>query len=321
MLYDKLNYVLAVAEEQNITRAAKRLYISQPTLTAYLNRLEADLGVKLFDRSKTPVLLTKAGQYYIDEMKKIAVSEQLLRSGLKLIDKPDQTLIIGIGQVRGHHWLPMILPVFCSIHPNVNVQIIQSSETAMSEALQNRQIDVVFGVLPASVSNVELIDLMDEKIFLIAHKKYGLIPTSQRTEYSAASPYLLPDPERLNGLPFIIPHVNNGLYNSYEELIANNHIQPSRTITVNNLHTGFQLTSKGLGVQLVSGSILQIDENSSQKQNLDFCTLENMPQTRKCVAAYNPNNIKLNLIQDVIRIVRKDVIPGCELVHIIEPDH
>ena len=98
MLYEKLNYVLAIAEERNLTRAAKRLFISQPTLTLYLNRLEAELGVKLFDRSKTPIGLTEAGNYYIGEMKKIYASEQLLRNDIKFIANPSQTLIVGIGQ-------------------------------------------------------------------------------------------------------------------------------------------------------------------------------------------------------------------------------
>ena len=60
MLYEKLNYVIAVAEEQNLTLAAKRLFISQPALTLYLNRLESELGVKLFNRGKSPVTLTDA---------------------------------------------------------------------------------------------------------------------------------------------------------------------------------------------------------------------------------------------------------------------
>ena len=67
MLYEKWNYVLAIAEEQNLTRAAKRLFISQPALTLYLNRLEKELGVKLFDRSRTPILLTEAGKYYVEQ--------------------------------------------------------------------------------------------------------------------------------------------------------------------------------------------------------------------------------------------------------------
>ena len=68
MLYEKLDYVLAIAEEQNLTRAAKKLYISQPTLTMYLNRLEENLGVKLFDRRNTPITITPAGRRYIEKM-------------------------------------------------------------------------------------------------------------------------------------------------------------------------------------------------------------------------------------------------------------
>ena len=60
MMYEKLDYVLAVAGGSiNLTRAAKKLYISQPTLALYLNRLEAELGVRLFDRSRVPIVLTK----------------------------------------------------------------------------------------------------------------------------------------------------------------------------------------------------------------------------------------------------------------------
>jgi len=320
MLYEKLNYILAIAEEQNMTRAARRLYISQPTLTLYVNRLEAELGVKLFDRSRTPVTLTEAGTYYVEEMKKISSSEQLLRSSIKLIANPSQTLVIGIGQVRGHHWLPMILPTFCSIHPDVNIQVIQGAESTMSDALQKQQIDVVFGALPAALPNLETETLMHEQLFFAAHQKYGLVPTALRPENSAAHPYVL-EPEALNGLPFIIPQVSNGLYGSYESLVMENQIQPSRTISVSNLNTGLQLAIAGLGVQLVSGSILQLKENVSATDCLDFCVLKDMPATRKCVAAYSRDNIKKHLIRDVIRIVRQEVLTNCELVQVVPPDN
>lgn len=52
MIIDKMDYIFAIAKEQNLTRAAKRLFVAQSTLTMYLNRVEAELGVKLFDRSK-----------------------------------------------------------------------------------------------------------------------------------------------------------------------------------------------------------------------------------------------------------------------------
>ena len=55
---DKLEYVLTLAEERNLTRAAARLFISQPTLTNYINRLESELGIKLFDRTVQPIQVT-----------------------------------------------------------------------------------------------------------------------------------------------------------------------------------------------------------------------------------------------------------------------
>ena len=136
MLTDRLNYVLAIAEERNITAAAHKLYVSQPTLTVYLNRLESELGVKLFDRSRTPITLTPAGVYYIEEMKKIEESEQKMRSSIRLVADPSRTLLVGIGQVRGSNWLPQILPDFCSIHPDVNVQILQAVESRQGGMLK-----------------------------------------------------------------------------------------------------------------------------------------------------------------------------------------
>ena len=57
MIVDKMDYIFAIAKEQNLTRAAKSLFVSQSTLTMYLNRVEGELGIKLFDRSKRPSCL------------------------------------------------------------------------------------------------------------------------------------------------------------------------------------------------------------------------------------------------------------------------
>lgn len=314
MLYEKLNYVLAIAEEQNLTRAAKRLFLSQPTLTLYLNRLEAELGAKLFDRSKSPITLTDAGKYYLDEMKKVAASEQLIRSDIKLIANPTQSLVIGIGQVRGRHWLPLLLPTFCSIHPDVNIQVVQGTEQYINEALHNRTLDVAFGVLPPSASDLEITELMYEKLFLTAHQKFGLVPASQRDQHGPDQPFII-KPDQLDNLPFIIPQVGNGLYDSYEKVILDNQIHPSRTISVNNLSTGLQLALRGLGIQLLTGSILQLDkEMIADIGQLDFFSFETMPRTRRCVAAYHQGSVKTGLIKDCIRIVQTEVLPCCQQI-------
>lgn len=308
MLYEKLNYIIAIAEERNLTQAAKRLYISQPTLTLYLNRLENELGVKLFDRSKSPVTLTDAGAYYLEKMKKIYASEQALRSQIHFIANPTQTLLEGIGQVRGHHWLPLFLPTFCSIHPDINVQIVQETEQQMYEDLQKQKLDVGIGVFPAS-TDIEMVEIMEETLFFAAHRKFGLIPDHLRGKHDMKNPYIV-QPDQLNGLPFIIPQVSNGLYDTYETILQNNQIHPSRTISINNLSTGLLLNVKGLGVQLLSGSVVYFSHEPGVNQ-LDLFLLENMPETRKCTAIYQSGNIKQKLIQDLIRTLKNEVLPWC----------
>ena len=312
MLLDKLDYIIAVAEEQSLTRAAERLYVSQSTLTHYINRLEDDLGVKLFDRTKTPVLTTSAGQFYLEEMKKVRAKTQNIRQDLLDIADPSKTLRVGIGQVRGNHWLPIVLPLFCAMHPQIHVHVMQSTESLMAELLQTDKMDLAFGALPPSLSQLETVGLFHspEPLLLAAHKQFGLIHADEREQYDIHHPYII-RPEQLDGLPFIAPAVSNGLFGAYDSIITSNNIRPSRVITVTNLVTGMHLTVCGLGVQLVYSAIPQY-AFISDVSLLDFCVLEQMPSNRPCIAAYRKSHVKMQMIQDFLDIVQREVVPLIE---------
>lgn len=306
MLLDKLDYVLAVAEEQNITRAAARLYVSQPALTLYLNRLEEDLEVKLFDRSKSPIQITPAGQYYIEMMKKISDSEKLLRDDLHYLTNPSNIFKVGIGHVRGHFWLPIVLPIFCAEFPDMNINVIQSPENQLAEYLKNNQIDLAIGALPALLPGLEVVDFGAEKLLFAAHSSYNLIPKKIRHNYSPRNPYVI-KPEILNNLPFIMPAVNNGLHEPFHTIMRENGLHPKRTITLNNHSTGLHLTCCRLGVQLLYFTIVKNDK-SQDLSEIDFCVLEKMPTNRKAVAAYRADNEKSSYIKEFVEIIKDEVL-------------
>ena len=111
MIIDKMDYIFAIAKEQNLTRAAKRLFVAQSTLTMYLNRVESELGIKLFDRSKTPILPTPAGELCIEELKKIRQIETRLSARLQQMAHPEETLNVGIGLMHSAAWMPRLLPM------------------------------------------------------------------------------------------------------------------------------------------------------------------------------------------------------------------
>ena len=73
-----LKYILTIAEEKNMTRAAERLYISQPSLSQSLKNLEKELGVDLFERSRQGVVLTPAGEHYVEWAKQILFAEAMM---------------------------------------------------------------------------------------------------------------------------------------------------------------------------------------------------------------------------------------------------
>lgn len=304
MLIDKFDYVMAVAEEQNITRAASRVFLSQPALTNFLNNLESDLNVKLFDRTKTPVQITKAGEYYIAEMKKIAMHEKTIRSTLRHISNADKTLTIGTGHARGQIWLPIILPIFCAEFPQMNINIVQDTDMELADKLLHNQLDLAINTLPPIFDSLEIVNLGNEKMLLMAHQKYNLVPPEIRHEYGIERPYKI-KAETLQSLPFITTAMNSSLNNVYLDLLQENNLQPSRIITANNPMTAALLAAEGLGILLHYPAITRSFQN---KDEIDFMYLEKMPLPRDGVVAYRKDNQKIEYIKEIISLIHDEIL-------------
>ncbi len=310
MLYEKLDYVIAIAEEQNLTRAAKKLYISQPTLTMYLNRLEESLGVQLFDRRKTPVLLTPAGKRYIEKMREISEAEQILRGELRTISDPASTFRIGSARVRGHYWLPPLLRMLSERHPEISFTVSLGAEKQLQKLLGKDSIDMALGSLadiPESDIPLVFEDVAEEKTLLVAHRKYGLVPADARADNSPDRPYLI-DPSVLQNLPFVAPSAANGMYLTFQKMITQYNIRPGHTLMIDTMSTGLRMTAQGLGVQLISAGIL-VSLTPEQRQVLDYCLLPDFPVTRRCSVVWREDTDQLPLIREAIELLRKDVLP------------
>lgn len=166
MIIDKMDYIFAIAKEQNLTRAAKRLFVAQSTLTMYLNRVESELGIKLFDRSKTPILPTPAGELCIEELKKIRQIETRLSARLRQMAHPEETLNVGIGLMHSAAWMPRLLPLFHELYPDVSINLIEQGDELLLQSLQADDADVVIGGMPAGNQDTA-VNLALEQLLLI----------------------------------------------------------------------------------------------------------------------------------------------------------
>ena len=229
MIVDKMDYIFAIAKEQNLTRAAKSLFVSQSTLTMYLNRVEGELGIKLFDRSKTPILPTPAGELCIEELKKIRQIETRLSGRLQQLAHPEEILNVGIGLMHSVAWMPRLLPLFHEHYPDVSVRLIEQGDELLLKALQSNDADIIIGGMPVSTQDVT-VTLALEQLLLIVPRAFNIIPSWAYTGNSYENPYEI-DPKQLQGLPLILPSTVNdigGITNQTSLLALNASIEAAR---------------------------------------------------------------------------------------------
>lgn len=143
MDFRQLQYIIQVAECGSITKAAAKLYITQPSLSNYISKLERELGVALFDRSVSPIRPTPAGEEYIKDAKRILyIQEQLEKKLSDLSSLTRSRVRLGIPYERGSLMLPQILPEFSRQFPDTEVQIYTAGGHRLREMLDDGALDL-----------------------------------------------------------------------------------------------------------------------------------------------------------------------------------
>ena len=141
MDFRQLQYLTAVAEHRNVTKAAESLYISQSALSHYIRKTEEELGVQLFDRSTTPISLTYAGKCYIQSAQRILMeNERLMKELREITENMTGVLRIGISRDRASYIMPRLTRDFLALYPGIQVDIFTESAQQLREALKSGRV-------------------------------------------------------------------------------------------------------------------------------------------------------------------------------------
>ena len=134
MDFKDLSYVIAIAKTQNITKAADMLYVTQPTLTKFLQNLEREMGQKLFKKLGNRFVLTYAGERYVAKATEILNLKKELDQEMGDIIRQNAGLLkIAFPTMRGTYMLPCTLPIFRSLYPNVRLEIREAHSSLLEE--------------------------------------------------------------------------------------------------------------------------------------------------------------------------------------------
>lgn len=143
MFFRDVEYVAAISKYQSITKAAEQLYITQPTLSIYLKKMEQRLGVQLFERVGKRLVLTYAGRCFVEEGTKILEMRDHLEKQLKNIAQNDfGELKVGISTLCGTSFLSSVLPKFTQLHPNVAVVLQEEEALCLETRLTSGDLDL-----------------------------------------------------------------------------------------------------------------------------------------------------------------------------------
>ena len=139
------NYVYEIYKEKSFSKAAQNLYISQPSLSARIKKIEEQIGTPLFDRSTSPLRLTEVGEAYIKAAEDISQIEQQMENYINDLNTlKSGHLSIGASNLFAAYALPPIITEFKKKFPDINIQMTEFNTIQLEELLGNNTLDLVF---------------------------------------------------------------------------------------------------------------------------------------------------------------------------------
>jgi len=179
MTLNELKYIVAVARERHFGRAAEACFISQPTLSVAVKKLEDELGVSLFERRKGEVSVTTTGELIVSQAQRVLEEagsiKQLARQGQDQLAGP---LRLGAIYTIGPYLLPHLIPGLAESAPKMPLMIEENFTAVLSEKLKQGELDVIVISLPFDEPGIETMPLYDEPFVLLLPSSHPLTQKS-----------------------------------------------------------------------------------------------------------------------------------------------
>ena len=299
MDFKDLSYVLAIAKYQNITKAAESLYITQPTLTKFLQGLERDLGQKLFKRLGNRYVLTYAGERYTAKAGEILnLKKELDLEMGDIIRNNAGSLKIAFPTMRGTYMLPCTLPIFNSLYPNVKLDILEAHSSQLEGMLQNGDADLAFFNLPVKSPNIDYEIIIHEEVVLVLSATHPLAHAGIRRE-NCRYPWM--DLNQMKNEPLIMQIPGQRTRQTVDTLFKNYDFEPNIKLQTSNISAEVELAARGYGACFVTETHLK---HLSPGKKLACFSVGNPCTTVDFVAAYRKGSYLPYHAKEYIKIVK-----------------
>ena len=170
-----LKYLVALAEHKHFGRAAAACFVSQPTLSTQIRKLEEELGVPLVERAPRKVMLTPAGREAAARARRIvAEAEQLKEAARRSRDPEAVTVRLGIFPTLGPYLLPHVIPRIRERFPQLELLLVEEKSDVLLTQLRHGQLDAALLALPVNDDQLHCQFLFEEPFVLAAPEGHPL---------------------------------------------------------------------------------------------------------------------------------------------------
>ena len=266
-MFQGMEYIYTVYQEKSFSKAARKLFISQPSLSATVKRVEEHIGYPIFDRSTKPLTLTEFGKRYISSVEQIISVEHEFSSfmndwgGLKT-----GKLVLGGSSLFSSWVLPPLIGSFTRQFPMVKVELMEENTSELKLLLQNGGIDLMIDNCQLDKTAFDSRVYRTEYLLLAVPAALDVnreaaryqIPLEMIHDGSFLDSSIAPVPlERFSGEPYIMLKPDNDTRKRAVKILTGHNITPDIRFELDQQLTSYNITCSGMGISFISDTLIR----------------------------------------------------------------
>ena len=293
----QLEYVVTIANEGSITKAASALYVSQSSLSQLLSHVEQELQVQIFDRSTIPLSVTYEGELFLKFAKQaLELKQDLLVKYQEIKNRNAGRIRIGMSQSRSWIFAPQIIPSFTKQYPDVEIMFMDEMQLILYEMLLQGKVDLIFETRPQQGIDVIYHPLFEEKMLLTVSRNHPLAVSGRLT---TPIPWGL-----LADTPFILMRRGHNLRAVADHILTEAGIRPKIMMESHSMDVCYQMSHYGSGATIVPDSLYYFHRESKPVYAVPLGD----QYSRTIGIAYRKNMRIPYIIKEFIRIATENLI-------------
>lgn len=319
-MFSKYNYVYEVYNEQNFTRAAEKLFISQPSLSAAIKNIEKKLGAELFERRGNGVKPTEIGEAYIATVRQIMTAEKEFLSRINDINNLQTgKIVVGGTNYLSSYVLPKVINRYNKMYPHIEVELMEANSHNLGELMKNDEVDIIIDSFDEVPDNYEGYFLSREDIWLCVPrdrkinerlKKFKVEPEDIYNGRVSAEKISAVSIDVFQDEDFIILKKGNDMYNRALEFFEEGNIKPRVVYRVDQLNISYALADSGIGLCFITDTFLKYGREHS---NVFLYKVGSERCSRKLYIAHRKNKYCTRAMTEFIKMTKEVIGAGSNL--------